>query len=277
VPTGLKPRTLGRRGWRTCLACRCNVEMTAHRAMQRPRGPHRRMGADRRRHRPRRASASPPVRPIPTDAPPEPATPSIRLGCASGLPRTSRRHRCLQQGPGRQRAPQPRSPGAGRARGGGHRKCLAGPRLGALPLSGGRLALARISLKLADGRDLLCPRTSRRDGSETPIDTCTLVAVDGEHRRFARRALTLEPQQEWGSRLAAILCCAALGACSEAPQTVAKAGPGPQFPGRSAANAGLPYGLGTDRPGYGNHGQDLGGDLSTEERRALIEYLKTLR
>lgn len=199
--------------------------------MQRPSGPHRRMGADRRRHRPRRASASPPVRPIPTGAPPEPATPSIRLGCASGLPRTSRRHRCLQQGPGRQRAPQPRSPGAGRARGGGHRKCLAGPRLGALPLSGGRLALARISLKLADGRDLLCLRTSRRDGSETPIDTCTLVAVDGEHRRFARRALTLEPQQEWGSRLAAILCCAALGACSEAPQTVANADLDPSFQG----------------------------------------------
>ncbi len=68
---------------------------------------------------------------------------------------------------------------------------------GILPLAGGQLALARFSLRLSDDRDLMCLRTSRRDGSGTPIPACTLVGPDGTRRSFERRDLTLDPQREW--------------------------------------------------------------------------------
>jgi predicted secreted hydrolase len=64
---------------------------------------------------------------------------------------------------------------------------------------GGQLALARFSLHLADDRDLLCLRTARRDGSGTPVATCTLIGPAGDRRGFDRRDLTLEPQRYWVS------------------------------------------------------------------------------
>jgi predicted secreted hydrolase len=62
---------------------------------------------------------------------------------------------------------------------------------------GGQLALARFSIHLDDDRDLLCLHTSRRDGSGTPIATCTLIGPAGDRRGFDRRDLTLEPQRYW--------------------------------------------------------------------------------
>lgn len=70
---------------------------------------------------------------------------------------------------------------------------------GAIPLGAGQLAVARFALRLGDGRDLFCLRTARRDGSGTPIPTCTLVGPDRDQRSFGRHDLTLEPLREWAS------------------------------------------------------------------------------
>ncbi|MCF7985404.1 MAG: hypothetical protein K9L70_13455 [Thiohalocapsa sp.] len=75
-----------------------------------------------------------------------------------------------------------------------------GSTAGALSGSRGRLALNRFALQLGDGTELMCLQLRRRAGGGTPIPTCLYVGSDGEMRRFARRDLTLEPEDgAWAS------------------------------------------------------------------------------
>jgi predicted secreted hydrolase len=72
---------------------------------------------------------------------------------------------------------------------------------GDVPLPRGQVALDRFALQLEDGRDLLCLRLHRRDGSGTPIPSCLLVAGDGTTQGFRRRDLRLESTGTWKSPL----------------------------------------------------------------------------
>jgi predicted secreted hydrolase len=70
---------------------------------------------------------------------------------------------------------------------------------GEVPLPRGQVALDRFALQLEDGRDLLCLRLRRRDGSGTPIPSCVLIAADGTAQPLRRREVTLEPAEDWAS------------------------------------------------------------------------------
>lgn len=70
---------------------------------------------------------------------------------------------------------------------------------GDVPVPRGQVALDRFALQLDDGRDLLCLRLRRRDGSGTPIPSCLLIGVDGSVETFRRRDIRLEPDGVWRS------------------------------------------------------------------------------
>lgn len=65
------------------------------------------------------------------------------------------------------------------------------------PQGRGQTAVDRFALQLEDGRDLLCLRLHRRDGSGTPIPSCLAIAADGSTRDYGRRDLRLEPEGDW--------------------------------------------------------------------------------
>lgn len=70
---------------------------------------------------------------------------------------------------------------------------------GAVPVSQGQLALNRFLLQLDDGREIVALQLHRRDGSGTPITTGILIDQDGSVQRLDRRAILLEPLDEWRS------------------------------------------------------------------------------
>jgi len=70
---------------------------------------------------------------------------------------------------------------------------------GDVSVARGQVAMDRFSLQFEDGRDLLCLRLHRRDGSGTPIPSCVLIGVDGAIETFRRRDIRLEPDGFWAS------------------------------------------------------------------------------
>jgi len=72
---------------------------------------------------------------------------------------------------------------------------------GDVPTPGGRgqTAVDRFALQLDDGRDFLCLRLHRRDGSGTPIPSCLAIGADGATRDYDRRDLSLTPEGDWTS------------------------------------------------------------------------------
>ncbi len=64
---------------------------------------------------------------------------------------------------------------------------------GELPLPGGPVARDRFTLYLDDGRDLLCVRTHRVDGSGDPDSSCVLVDGAGSAQVLSDNGVKLEP------------------------------------------------------------------------------------
>jgi predicted secreted hydrolase len=70
---------------------------------------------------------------------------------------------------------------------------------GAVPVPRGQVATDRFSVQLDDGRDLLCLRLRRQDGSGTPVSSCRLIGSDGTVNVLRRRDVRLEPLGFWTS------------------------------------------------------------------------------
>ncbi len=72
---------------------------------------------------------------------------------------------------------------------------------GRVPIPQGQVVWDRFLLQLEDGREILCFRLRRRDGSGEPIPSAILIARDGSLQQFGREDVTIEVLEHWSSPL----------------------------------------------------------------------------